>query len=61
MGVTSVEVDPFENEAEEFGNVHVIMREKWGFGKNNKDPPFYVSFNAREERDAARRRLGPTI
>ena len=31
--VMSVEVNPFEDEAEEFGNVHAITREKGGFGK----------------------------
>ena len=57
-GVMPVAADPFEDEAEEFSKVYAIMREKGGFGKNNKDPPFYVSFNSREERDAARRRYG---
>ena len=56
-GVMSVEVDPFEDEAEEFGRVYAIMREKGG--KNNMGPPFFVSVNSREERDAARRAFGP--
>ena len=57
-GVMSVEVDPFEDEAEEYGKVYAIRREKGDFGKNNKYPPFYVSFNSREERNAARRAFG---
>ena len=55
----SVEVDPFDDEAEEFGKVYAIMGKKGGFGKNNEDPPFYVFFNSREERDPARRAFGP--
>ena len=54
----AVTVDPYEDEEEEFGKVYAIMRERGGFGKNNKDPPFYVSFNSREEGDAARRSYG---
>ena len=59
-GVMSVEVevDPFEDEAEEFGKVYEIMRSQGGFGRNKNDPPFYVSFNSRGERDAARRAYG---
>ena len=35
-----------------------IMREKDGFGKSNRDTPFYVLFNACWRRDAARRAYG---
>lgn len=54
----SVVADPFEDEAEEISRVYAIIREKGGFGKSNKDPPFCVSFNSREERDAALRAYG---
>ena len=47
-GVTTVEADPFEGEAEEFGRVYAIMRERGGFGRSNTDPPFYVPFDTRE-------------
>ena len=43
----SVEVDPFEDEAEEFGRVYGNMRSQGGFGRNENDPPFYVSFSSR--------------
>ena len=58
-GVMSVEIDPFVDEYEEFGKMYAIMREKGSFGENKKCPPFYVSFNSREERDAAHRAFGP--
>lgn len=58
-GVMKVEVDPFEDEAEEIGQVHAVLQERGGFGRNNKDPPFYVQFDTRENRDAARRSYGP--
>lgn len=58
-GVMSVaEVDPLEDEAEEFGRVYEVMREQGGFGRNKMDPPFYVSYKSREEKDAARRAYG---
>ena len=55
----TVTADPFEDEAEEFSRVCAIFREKGGFGRNNKDRPFYVLFDTREQRDAARRSYGP--
>ena len=42
-GVMTVE-DKIEDEAEEFSKVYQIMREKGGFGKNNKYPPFILCF-----------------
>ena len=45
----TAEADPFEDEAQEFDRVYPIMRERGGFGRNNKDP-----FDTREQRDAAR-------
>ena len=53
-----VEVDPFEDEAEEFGRVYEIMRSQGMCGRNKSDPPFYVSFNSREEKDPARQATG---
>ena len=41
-GIMTVTADPFEDEADEFGRVCAIFREKGGFRRNNKDPPFYV-------------------
>ena len=38
----TVTADPFEDEAEEFSRVYAVFREKGAFGRNNKDPPFYV-------------------
>lgn len=54
MTVTTV---PFEDEDEEFSEAYaIILRKKGVFVNNNiKDPPFYISFNSHEERDAARR------
>ena len=52
-GIVTVTADPFEDEAD--SRVCAIFREKGGFGRNNKDPPFYVLFDTREQRDAARR------
>lgn len=40
----SVDVDPSEDEAEEFVRVYEVMREQGGFGRNKKGPPFCVSF-----------------
>ena len=54
----AVRTDPFDDEDEDFRKVHAITRRKGGFGKNTKYPPFYVSFNSREVRDAARRPYG---
>ena len=58
-GIMTVTADPFADEAEEFSRVYAVFREKGGFGKNNKDPPFYVLFDTREQRDAARGSHGP--
>ena len=58
-GIMTVNADPFKDEADEFGRVCAIFREKGGFRRNNKDPPFYVLFDTREQRDAARRSHGP--
>ncbi|CAN0543243.1 unnamed protein product, partial [Laminaria digitata] len=58
-GVMNVEIDPFVDESEEMNHVHAVMQERGGFGRNNKDPPFYVQFDSRENRDAARRSYGP--
>ena len=55
----TVTADPFEDEAEEFSRVCAIVKEKGGFGRNNKDSLFYVLFDTREQRDAARRSYGP--
>ena len=55
----TVTADPFEDDAEKFSIVSAIFREKGGFGRNNKDLPFYVLFDTREQRDAARRSYGP--
>ena len=45
----TVTADPFEDEAEEFSRVCAIFREKGGFGRNSKDPPFYVLFYTCEQ------------
>ena len=58
-GIMSVEEDYFEDKRKEFGRVHAIIRERGGFGRNNKDPPFYVLFKFPEKRDAARASYGP--
>ena len=55
----TVTADPFEDEAEEFGRVCAIFREKGGLGRNNEDLLFHVLFDTREQRDAARRSYGP--
>ena len=55
----TVTADPFEDEADEFSRVCAIFKEKGGFGRNNKDPPFCVLFDTREHRDAARKSYGP--
>ena len=55
----SVEEDCLEDERKDFGLVHAIMRERGGFGRNNKGPPFFVLFKSPEERDAARASYGP--
>ena len=41
-GIVTVTADPFEDEVEEFSRVCDIFKEKGGFGRNNKDPLFYV-------------------
>ena len=58
-GIMTVTAVRFEDEAEECSRVYAIFRDKGGFGRNNKDPPFYVLFDTREQRDAARRSYGP--
>ena len=58
-GIMTVPADPFEDEAEELSRVSAIFREKGGFGRNSKDPPFWVLFDTREHRDSARRSYGP--
>ena len=42
-----------------FSRVCAIFNEMGGFGRNKKSPPFYVLFDTREQRDAARRSYGP--
>ena len=39
--------------------MHAIMWERGGFGRNNKDFPFYELFKTPDERDAARASYGP--
>ena len=58
-GIMTVTADPFKDEGDEFGRVCAIFREKGGFGRNNKDPPFDVLFDTREQRVAARSSYGP--
>ena len=58
-GIMTVKADPFEDEAEVFSRVCAIFNEMGGFGRNKKSPPFYVLFDTREQRDAARRSYGP--
>ena len=58
-GIMTVTADPLEDEAEQFSRVCAIFKEKVGFGRNSKDPPFYVLFDTREQTDAARRSYGP--
>ena len=57
--IMTVTADPFEDEADEFRRVCALLKEKGGFGRNNKDPPFSGLFDTREQRDAARRSYGP--
>lgn len=40
------------------GCTKLCVRSQGGFGRNKHNPPFYVSFNSRDERDAARRSHG---
>lgn len=49
--------DEMMNEDEDFSKVYQIMHNHGGFG-NKRDPPFYVKFNSRDEKDAARRAYG---
>ena len=58
-GIMSVEKDYFEDERNEFGRVHAIMRERGGFGRNNNYPPFCVLFKSPEDRDTPRASYGP--
>ncbi|CAN0354182.1 unnamed protein product, partial [Laminaria digitata] len=44
-GVMNVEIVPFVDESEEMSHVHAVMQERGGFGRNNKDPPFYVQLD----------------
>lgn len=49
----------FEDEDLEFEKVYVIMQSRGGFGRNNNEPAFYIHYDTREAKDAARRAFGP--
>lgn len=58
MAVESYE-EGLEKEELEFQRVYSVMQNRGGFGKNNTEPPFYIRYDSREAKDAARRAFGP--
>ena len=51
--------DEYEDEECEFARIYTVMNTEGGFGKDKKEPSFYVSFPNRDAKDAARRAFGP--
>ena len=48
----------YEDEELEFQRIDSIMQSRGGFGRNNSKPPFYIRFDSREAKDAARGAFG---
>ena len=51
--------EEYEDEECEFVRIYAVMGADGGFGKDKKEPSFYVPFPNREAKDAARRAFGP--
>ena len=51
--------DAHQDEDMEFEKVSMVLQSRGGFGKSNKEPAFYIRYDSREAKDAARRAFGP--
>ena len=57
----SVEGDYFEDKRKEFGRIHAIMRERGGFGRNNKTLLFMCCSNLQKSVVLPAHYMGHTV